>query len=81
MTPNYLVNRQVLYFSVLSKEDERSVNTIKDYEVRAEMGMTKIFPTLGTGKRDKKGFAMKGHAVGSLLRFDVFCNPGWRWSA
>ena len=48
----YLVNRQVLYFSVLSKEDERSVNTIKDHEVRAEMGMTKIFPTLGTGKRE-----------------------------
>ena len=47
-------------FSVLSKEDERSVNTIKDHEVRAEMGMTKIFPTLGTGKRDKKGFCNAG---------------------
>ena len=56
----YLVNRQVLYFAVLSKEDERSVNTIKDHEVRAEMVMTKNFPTLGTGKRDKKGFCNAG---------------------
>ena len=68
-------------FSVLSKEDERSVNTIKDHEVRAEMGMTKISLHWELGRGIKRVFAMQGHAVRSLLRFDVFCNPGWRWFA
>ena len=61
-----------------------SVNTIRDQRSqKAEMGMTNIFPTLGTGKRDKKCFLQCRVAMGravlrSLLRFDVFCYPGWR---
>ena len=79
-----LVNQQVLYF--LGSFQRRRNEFKYPRSLRWEGNPTyQNYPCTGNwelGRAIKRVFAMQDHAVPrSLLRFHVFCSPGWRWSA